>query len=208
MEWQLRVAAGRAAAADAGRSCDPRPRHRGAHLRRRSRARIPAVDRPARAPGDAARRAPTCASTPACAPGDEITPYYDPMIAKLIVHGATRARGDRAHARRAGAVRRSWASRTNVEFLGRLMSAPLVRGRPARHRAHRARARAPVSTATRAVPSVAWNLAALAFVLAQRVAPDASPWSDQRWLAPRDRGTAPMEIPRGEMTSTWVFVPG
>ena len=28
-----------------------------------------------------------CASTPACAQGDAITPYYDPMIAKLIVHG-------------------------------------------------------------------------------------------------------------------------
>ncbi len=23
--------------------------------------------------------------------GDSVTPYYDPMIAKLIVHGATRA---------------------------------------------------------------------------------------------------------------------
>ena len=55
--------------------------------------------------------------------GDEITPFYDPMIAKLIVHGATRARPSRACARR-------WREyqivgvRTNVEFLRRLMSAP------------------------------------------------------------------------------------
>ncbi len=32
-----------------------------------------------------------CASMPASHEGDEITPWYDPMIAKLIVHGTTRA---------------------------------------------------------------------------------------------------------------------
>ena len=37
-------------------------------------------------------RTPTCASTPACAAATRSRRYYDPMIAKLIVHGDDRAR--------------------------------------------------------------------------------------------------------------------
>ena len=55
--------------------------------------------------------------------GDEITPFYDPMIAKLIVHGATRAEAI-ARMRAALAEYQIVGVRTNVEFLGRLMSAP------------------------------------------------------------------------------------
>jgi 3-methylcrotonyl-CoA carboxylase alpha subunit len=54
--------------------------------------------------------------------GDEISPYYDPMIAKLIVHGADRVE---AIARLRGALEAFHVAgvQTNVEFLGRLMTA-------------------------------------------------------------------------------------
>ena len=55
--------------------------------------------------------------------GDEITPYYDPMIAKLIVHGTNRAAAI-AKMREALARYEIVGVATNVEFLGRLMSAP------------------------------------------------------------------------------------
>lgn len=55
--------------------------------------------------------------------GDTITPFYDPMIAKLIVHGH-----DREHARQlmlqALAAVRTTGVHTNVDFLGRLMRNP------------------------------------------------------------------------------------
>ena len=53
--------------------------------------------------------------------GDTITPYYDPMIAKLIVHGATRAE---ALARMSRALRACEVvgPHTNVEFLQRIVT--------------------------------------------------------------------------------------
>ncbi|MFQ6722081.1 ATP-grasp domain-containing protein, partial [Bordetella pertussis] len=52
--------------------------------------------------------------------GDTITPYYDPMIAKLIVHGADR---EQARARMIQALAHTQAVgvQTNAAFLGRLM---------------------------------------------------------------------------------------
>jgi 3-methylcrotonyl-CoA carboxylase alpha subunit len=55
--------------------------------------------------------------------GDEISPHYDPMIAKLIVHGATRAEAI-ARLRTALAGYQIVGVSTNVEFLWRLTSAP------------------------------------------------------------------------------------
>lgn len=61
--------------------------------------------------------------------GGTVTPYYDPMIAKLIVHGATRAD---AAAKLAGAARgvQVWPVRTNAAFLARAAAHPdFVAGR-------------------------------------------------------------------------------
>ena len=61
--------------------------------------------------------------------GGEVTPYYDPMIAKLIVHGATRAHaaGKLAAAARGTQV---WPVRTNAAFLARAAAHPdFVAGR-------------------------------------------------------------------------------
>jgi 3-methylcrotonyl-CoA carboxylase alpha subunit len=61
--------------------------------------------------------------------GDTITPFYDPMIAKVIVHAATR---HEAFARLAVALERTEVagSVTNVDFLARLVSHPeVVEGR-------------------------------------------------------------------------------
>ncbi|MBN9545259.1 MAG: acetyl/propionyl/methylcrotonyl-CoA carboxylase subunit alpha [Alphaproteobacteria bacterium] len=60
--------------------------------------------------------------------GDPVTPYYDPMIAKLIVHGATRAQAaaDLAAACRTVEV---WPVKTNAGFLARATTHPdFVRG--------------------------------------------------------------------------------
>ena len=58
--------------------------------------------------------------------GSEITPFYDPMIAKVIVHGATR---DAAIGGLDRALRRSqvWPVRTNKGFMVRLLADPAFR---------------------------------------------------------------------------------
>jgi len=55
--------------------------------------------------------------------GDEITPYYDPMIAKLIVHGASRGAAI-ARLELALAGFNVVGVNTNVEFLARLVASP------------------------------------------------------------------------------------
>ncbi len=55
--------------------------------------------------------------------GDEITPYYDPMIAKLIVWGADRKQA-LARMRQALAQYRVVGVQNNIEFLARLVAVP------------------------------------------------------------------------------------
>ncbi|WP_323018839.1 acetyl/propionyl/methylcrotonyl-CoA carboxylase subunit alpha [Castellaniella sp.] len=55
--------------------------------------------------------------------GDTITPYYDPMIAKLIVHGQDREQARKRMLHALGAVRAT-GLHTNIAFLGRLMDDP------------------------------------------------------------------------------------
>jgi 3-methylcrotonyl-CoA carboxylase alpha subunit len=70
--------------------------------------------------GDAGARAPVRIDS-GVREGDTITPFYDPMIAKLIVHGATR---DEALARMNRALRECEVvgPHTNVEFLQRIVT--------------------------------------------------------------------------------------
>ncbi|MBU1236606.1 MAG: acetyl/propionyl/methylcrotonyl-CoA carboxylase subunit alpha [Gammaproteobacteria bacterium] len=55
--------------------------------------------------------------------GDEITPHYDPMIAKLIVHGESRERAS-ARMLQALAQYRVVGVANNIEFLSRLVACP------------------------------------------------------------------------------------
>jgi len=111
--------------------------------------------------------------------GDEITPYYDPMIAKLIVHGA-----DRAEA--IGRLRVALGDyhvvgvHTNIEFLHRLCSAASF-VEPRLDTALIERERNWLFAPRGAPPRIAWDLAVLAFVLSQRQTPArSSPWDDTR----------------------------
>ncbi len=125
--------------------------------------------------------------------GDEITPYYDPMIAKLVVHGATRveALGRLAQALDRFAV---MGFANNVAFLGRVARHPeFVAGRVdtgfiARH----AEALMPPPATT--IDSEALAAVALADWLALRVASadDPSPWArvDAFWLGQPDHAIA------------------
>jgi 3-methylcrotonyl-CoA carboxylase alpha subunit len=106
--------------------------------------------------------------------GDEITPYYDPMIAKLIVHGATRAAAIE-HLRAALAQYAVVGVNTNIEFLGRLMQAPSFVNAEL-DTALIERERAMLFPAAKEPPPVAWELAARATLPGSAV--DADPWSD------------------------------
>lgn len=58
--------------------------------------------------------------------GDAITPHYDPLVAKLVTHGASREEA-RLRMERALAGTRIGGLRTNLEFLGRLVAHPAFR---------------------------------------------------------------------------------
>jgi 3-methylcrotonyl-CoA carboxylase alpha subunit len=131
VEWQLRVAAGQPLPKAAARTGDPRPRDRSAHLCRESGEGLPAVDRHAAPHGYAGRSAFELGGVAGVAPagvridsgvreGDAISPFYDPMIAKLIVWGADRTQ---ALARMAQALSEFQivGLATNIAFLKRLV---------------------------------------------------------------------------------------
>ena len=115
----------RDAAAQAGPGAARRSRGGGAALCGRSRARLPAVhrqaDRAALSASDGLR------VDSGVEAGDAVTPFYDPMIAKLIAHGATR---DEALDRLADALEATVVAgpRSNAGFLAALARADAFRG--------------------------------------------------------------------------------
>ena len=136
VEWQLRVAAGEPLPLQQDQLQHPRPRDRGAHLRREPRQQLPAGDRhactctasrptsPSGACRGERRTAPRrCASTTACARATRSRPIYDSMIAKLIVHGDTR---EQALARLDEALAQTHivGLSTNVQFLRHVVRSP------------------------------------------------------------------------------------
>ena len=115
-----------------------RPRHRGAPLRRGPGARLPAGDRP-----------PVLLWEPPALPGvrwdsgvetgSEVGVHYDPMLAKVIAHGADARRG--AIVRLRGGARAAWACAgvtTNRDFLLAVLAHPAFARRRPRHPLHRA----------------------------------------------------------------------
>jgi 3-methylcrotonyl-CoA carboxylase alpha subunit len=136
--------------------------------------------------------------------GDEITPYYDPMIAKLIVHADTRAAAI-ARMREALSRFRVAGVRTNVEFLARLMSAPaFVEARL--DTALIERERAHLFPPLEAPPDLAWELAARA-ALGSSV-PDGSPWSDGAGWRLGGRASRGALLRAGDMERTVRVEPG
>ncbi|MDZ5459020.1 acetyl/propionyl/methylcrotonyl-CoA carboxylase subunit alpha [Azohydromonas lata] len=112
--------------------------------------------------------------------GDEITPHYDPMIAKLIVWGADRAQA-LSRMRQALAQFRVVGVQNNVEFLARLVALPaFAQGRFDTGLIEREQEQ--LFPAHREVPESVWLIAALAELQreqqgAQRGAGADSPWS-------------------------------
>jgi 3-methylcrotonyl-CoA carboxylase alpha subunit len=125
VEWQLRVASG-----------EPLPRQQdelaiqGWAMEARLYAENPATGfLPSTGPLDRLRFPADVRIDCGVEEGGAVTPYYDPMIAKLIVHGATRTQ---AAARLAAAARGTqvWPVKTNAAFLARAAAHPdFVAGR-------------------------------------------------------------------------------
>jgi 3-methylcrotonyl-CoA carboxylase alpha subunit len=109
--------------------------------------------------------------------GDTITPFYDPMIAKLIVHGSTR-REAIARLRAALAKFHVVGVRTNIEFLHRLTgAASFTEARL--DTALIERESAWLFPPREVLPGPLWDLAALAFALVWRRSRGAgSPWDE------------------------------
>ena len=143
--------------------------------------------------------------------GDEITPFYDPMIAKLIVWGSDR-RQALARMRQALAQYRVVGVSNNVEFLARLVSTPsfanadldtglIERETPLLF---------PEKTGA-SVPDDVWLLAALAELkrearIAEKAAVDApdrdSPWRQLDGWRLNGRAVRTMTLRHGEAVQT------
>ncbi len=111
--------------------------------------------------------------------GDEITPWYDPMIAKLVVWDATRERA-LARMQTALAQLRIVGVANNVEFLSRLIASPAFAGADL-DTALIEREQEFLFPPSRETPEEAWLLAALAELERERAGPAragerASPW--------------------------------
>ena len=112
---------GRAPAADAGRDRPDRPRHGGAALRRGPGHRLPALDRARWSTSTCRRRVRVDTGVEE---GGEVTPFYDPMIAKLIAHAPRPARRRSPNWPRPATRVEVWPVKTNAGFLARCLEAP------------------------------------------------------------------------------------
>jgi 3-methylcrotonyl-CoA carboxylase alpha subunit len=119
VEWQLRIAAG-----------EPLPRRqselalRGWAMEARLYAENPAAGfLPSTGPLRRLRLPPNLRIDSGVEEGDEVTAFYDPMLAKLIVHAPTRAGAAALLAAACGAVQ-VWPVKTNAAFLARLAADP------------------------------------------------------------------------------------
>jgi 3-methylcrotonyl-CoA carboxylase alpha subunit len=97
VEWQLRVAAGEPCRCGRIRSARW-PRLRGAALRRGCARRLPARDGAA----GASALSPGVRADTGVRTGDAISPWYDPMIAKIVTHGPHAGGGAERSGPRAG----------------------------------------------------------------------------------------------------------
>jgi 3-methylcrotonyl-CoA carboxylase alpha subunit len=107
--------------------------------------------------------------------GDEITPYYDPMIAKLVVWDRTRERA-LARIRAALAQLRIVGVANNVEFLARVVASPAFTAADL-DTALIERESEFLFPARRETPEEVWLLAALAELERERREPPAGPRS-------------------------------
>jgi 3-methylcrotonyl-CoA carboxylase alpha subunit len=194
VEWQLRVAAGeplpvsQSGLAPRGHAIEAR-----IYAEDPARGFLPSIGRleHLRAPetGDAVRL------DTGVRQGDEITPYYDPMLAKLIVHASSR---DAALTRMRAALKQFQVAgvATNIEFLSRLLTAPsFVEARL--DTALIERERAHLFPAAVSPPDVLWDLAARASLRLGTGA--ASPWDDvSGWRLNGGRATRPVRMRCGE----------
>jgi 3-methylcrotonyl-CoA carboxylase alpha subunit len=130
--------------------------------------------------------------------GDEITPYYDPMIAKLIVHGPNRAVAIE-RMRTALAQYQIVGMTTNVEFLGRLMTAPSF-VRADLDTALIERERAHLLPTPQEPATEDWLRAARATLPRARI--DASPWSDLGGWRLGTRSSRSVTLRTGEWQKT------
>ena len=125
VEWQLRVASG-----------EPLPRTQdqlaitGWAMEARLYAENPTTGfLPSTGPLERLRFPPHVRVDSGVEEGGEVTPFYDPMIAKLIVHGASRLE-TAAKLAAAAASTQVWPVRTNAAFLARAAADPdFVAGR-------------------------------------------------------------------------------
>ena len=173
VEWQLRIAAGeplpraQAALAIEGHAMEAR-----IYAEDPARDFLPSIGRLThmRTP----HRGPHVRLETGVRQGDEISPFYDPMIAKLIVHGATRVEA-LARLRSALSQYEIVGVSTNIEFLHRLTSAPsFVDGRVDTSLIETEHAHLFPKPAAPA--DHLWNLAARASVRVQ--SHGSSPWDD------------------------------
>ena len=120
---QLRVAAGEPLRFGQSATAYRRPRDRVSHLRRESGARFRADDRPDRRDGAARRRTGRAGRYRHIAKGQTVTAAFDPMLAKLVVHGRDREAA-RARAYDALGQLAVLGCETNTAFLRRLTADP------------------------------------------------------------------------------------